>query len=86
MSNARRSGLFLVGVMAAALIGGTGLSFAVPALQPVVHEKTRRGLFNGVAYSDVLIGRKGTPLTCAQQKRASSKRRNQLRHKRTVRG
>ena len=73
---------------AAALAGSAGFSHSAPIPQPIVHKKTKRGLFNGRAYSslDALIGRKSAGITCAQQKRASTKRRNQLRHKRVTRG
>lgn len=83
----RRSLSFMAAIAIAAL-GGGGFSHSAPAIQTAVSKKAKRGLFNRRVYSspEMLLGRKGVSMTCAQQKRNATKQRNQLRNKRVCRG
>jgi hypothetical protein len=71
-----------------AMMGSVGFAQATPVPREIVGKKVKRGLFNdrAMASQDALQGRKGAAMTCAQQKRNSTKRRNQQRHKRHCRG
>jgi len=79
------------GALAVALAGAGGapaIPSRAPQLQVAASKKRRRGLFNGalLPYEQTLIGTRSRRCTAAQLKRASVKRRNQLRHKRAMRG
>ena len=78
-----------LGVMALADVHPAGpASRSTPALEVVTSKKHKRGLVNGAVLpsSSRLWGISSLRISVAQGKRNATKRRNQLRHKRHLKG
>lgn len=78
-----KSRMMMAAVAGLALAMSPGaVAYARPVPEVITSTKKKRGLFNGLLYAyDPPTGRKGAGICMAQQKRASKKKRNQVRYK-----
>jgi hypothetical protein len=86
----RARAFFFAAAAVALAFSGPALATAHHTATPVVNasKKRKRGEGNNLVhpYSSSLVGKSSLRLSVAQGKRRSAKRRNQLRHKRHMKG